>query len=244
MKSRWYKIISTLFILFTFINCIALLLTQENGLFILDDVFQGLFMLDIFLRFVGLGYENFFKDKWNHVDFWLVTIIFFLTILHSESIPRNSDVIIKMFRIFRITTLIKLFTGDSITSLDDKDSIYARARRLMGQTAIIIPIIMKFSPIFFLVCYYLGVLGMELFHYAEQVNPTAEFGMYAEFSHFKTFLASQYIMVQILTEAGWSMIAFDYSKRTDLYFPTVLYFMLCHTMIVLIMGALIKALIW
>jgi hypothetical protein len=40
------------------------------------------------------------------------------------------------------------------------------------------------------------------------------------------------------------MIAFDYSKRTGLYFPTVLYFMLCHTMIVLIMGALIKALIW
>ena len=164
MKSRWYKIISNLFILFTFINCIALLLTQENGLFILDDVFQGLFMLDIFLRFIGLGYENFFKDKWNHVDFWLVTIIFFLTILHSKSIPRNSDVIIKMFRIFRITTLIKLFTGDSLMSLDDKDSIYARVRRLMGQTAIIIPIIMKFSPIFFLVFYYLGVLGMELFH--------------------------------------------------------------------------------
>ncbi len=145
----------------------------------MDDVFQALFMLDILLRFIGLGYENFFKDKWNHVDFWLVTIIFFLTVIPADKIPRNSDVIIKMFRIFRITTLIKLFTGDSLTSLDDKDSIYARARRLMGQTAIIIPIIMKFSPIFSLVCYYLGVLGMELFHYAEEVNPTSEYGMYA-----------------------------------------------------------------
>jgi hypothetical protein len=114
----------------------------------------------------------------------------------------------------------------------------------MGQTAIIIPIIMKFSPIFLLVAYYLGVLGMELFHYAEQVPPTDEFGIYAEFSHFKAFLSTQYILVQVLTEAGWSMIAFDYAKRTGLYFPTVLYFMFCHTMLVLIMGALIKALIW
>lgn len=135
----------------------------------MDDVFQALFMLDILLRFIGLGYENFFKDKWNHVDFWLVTIIFFLTVIPADKIPHHSDVIIKMFRIFRITTLIKLFTGETMTSLDDQDSIYARARRLMGQTAIIIPIILKFSPIFLLVSYYLGVLGMELFHYAEEV---------------------------------------------------------------------------
>ena len=126
-------------------------------------------MLDILLRFIGLGYENFFKDKWNHVDFWLVTIIFFLTVIPADKIPHHSDVIIKMFRIFRITTLIKLFTGETMTSLDDQDSIYARARRLMGQTTIIIPIILKFSPIFLLVSYYLGVLGMELFHYAEEV---------------------------------------------------------------------------
>ena len=78
----------------------------------MDDVFQGIFMLDIVLRFVGLGYENFFKDKWNHVDFWLVIIIFFLTVIPAGQIPHNSDVIVKMFRIFRITTLIKLVSGD------------------------------------------------------------------------------------------------------------------------------------
>lgn len=40
------------------------------------------------------------------------------------------------------------------------------------------------------------------------------------------------------------MIAFDYASRTELYFPTVLYFMMCHTIVVLIMAALIKALVW
>lgn len=126
----------------------------------MDDVFQAIFMVDIFLRFVGLGYENFFKDKWNHVDFFLVVIIFFLTVIPRHRIPHNSDVIIKMFRIFRITTLIKLFRGETKSTLHDYYSIYSRARRLMGQTAIIIPIIMKFSPLFLIVYYYLGIFGM------------------------------------------------------------------------------------
>jgi len=42
----------------------------------------------------------------------------------------------------------------------------------MGQTAIIIPIMMKFSPLFLIIYYYLGILGMELFYYAEQLDPS------------------------------------------------------------------------
>ena len=51
-------------------------------------------------------------------------------------------------------------------------------------------------------------------------------------------------MIQVLTEAGWSMIALDYAKRTGYYYPTVIYFILCHAMIVLITAALLRALIW
>jgi hypothetical protein len=40
------------------------------------------------------------------------------------------------------------------------------------------------------------------------------------------------------------MIAFDYAKRADLYFPVVLFFMFCHTICTIIVGALFKALIW
>jgi len=57
-------------------------------------------------------------------------------------------------------------------------------------------------------------------------------------------LSTQYLLIQVLTEAGWSLIANDYAKRTELYFPTVLYFMACHTTIVLITAALLRALIW
>lgn len=116
--------------------------------------------MDILLRLVGNGYENFFKDKWNHVDFFLVMVIMVIEIFPDDRVPHNSDVICKMFRIFRITTLIKLFNGDTQPTLSIRNSIYSKARRLMGQTAIIIPIMLKFFPLFLIILYYLGVLGM------------------------------------------------------------------------------------
>ncbi len=91
----------------------------------------------------------------------LVMIILVIEICPDSTVPHNSDVIIKMFRIFRITTLIKLFRGETQKpNQQDRDSIYSKARRLMGQTAIIIPIILKFFPLFLIILYYLGVLGM------------------------------------------------------------------------------------
>jgi hypothetical protein len=64
------------------------------------------------LRIVGLGYEPFFKDKWNSLDFVLVVVILAAEIAPNSIVPHHSDVIIKMFRIFRIATLIKLIRGE------------------------------------------------------------------------------------------------------------------------------------
>jgi hypothetical protein len=47
-------------------------------------------------------------------------------------------------------------------------SIYGKIKQLLGQTAIILPIVMKFFPFFLITCYFLGVVGMEIFYYAEQ----------------------------------------------------------------------------
>jgi len=75
VKSWTYKFMSNFIILLTFINCIAYLGAKKHELYILDDVFEVIFVVDIALRIIGLGYENFFKDKWNNVDFVLVIII-------------------------------------------------------------------------------------------------------------------------------------------------------------------------
>ncbi len=69
--------------------------------------------------------------------------------------------------------------------------------------------------------------------------------MYDEFSHFRTFFGTQLIMFQVLTEAGWSMIAFDYCSRVpEFYGPIMITFASFHIIITLILAALMKGMIW
>jgi len=58
-------------------------------------------------------------------------------------------------------------------------------------------------------------------------------------------MGSQYIHVQILIEAGWSMVAFDHSARqAENYGFIMLYFCIMHVIITLIMATLIKGIFW
>jgi hypothetical protein len=52
-------------------------------------------------------------------------------------------------------------------------------------------------------------------------------------------------MVQVLTEAGWSQIAYDHAWRSTDYFVLVmLFFCLMHITIVYIIATLIKGVFW
>ena len=81
-----------------------------------------------------------------------------LEILPDKIAPRNSDILFKMTRIFRITTLIKLIFGEGEVS--KQNSIYKKAKKLFSQMAIILPIVLKFLPLYLISYYVLGILGM------------------------------------------------------------------------------------
>ena len=52
-------------------------------------------------------------------------------------------------------------------------------------------------------------------------------------------------MMQVLTEAGWSVLAYDHSWRNPQYFDYVmLYFCFMHIIIDYIIGTLIKGIFW
>lgn len=52
-------------------------------------------------------------------------------------------------------------------------------------------------------------------------------------------------MIQVLTEAGWSMIAFDHAGRNaNNYGFVMLFFCLMHITIVYMIAALIKGIFW
>lgn len=117
-------------------------------------------------------------------------------------------------------------------------------KKLVSTVIIIIPIFLRFLPIFMVSYYVIGVLGMELFYETARMATTS-YSAYDQFSHFRGFINTQFYLCQVLTEAGWSMLAFDYADRNYNYYALVLlFFILCHGIIVLVLAAVLKGIIW
>ena len=71
-----------------------------------------------------------------------------------------------MVRIFRVTILIKYVSQKNKLNSE----IYIKATKLVSQMAIIIPIVLKFFPLFMITYYVLGVMGMQIFRKSGIIN--------------------------------------------------------------------------
>lgn len=148
-----------------------------------------------------------------------------------------------MLRIFRITTLVEII--GNVFDISFKNRIATKLAELMNQMIVIIPIILKFFPLYLVTFYFLGVVGVQIYWYEADIpSELSPYNNYFEFSNFKTLLGAQFIFVQVLTEAGWSMVAFDYAFRYGAYALTMIFFVLCHQIICIILTSLMKGVTW
>jgi hypothetical protein len=93
------------------------------------------------------------------LDFILIFIGLLLEVAPREIIPHNSDQLFKITRLFRVTSLVKFIFDQSRL----ESETYTKATRLISQMAIIIPIVLKFFPLYMISYYVLGVIGMQVF---------------------------------------------------------------------------------
>lgn len=108
------------------------------------------------------------------------------------------------------------------------------------------PIILKFMHLFAFSFYIYTIVGMEIFYnYYDAPAGIVNYNNYIQFGNFSNFYHSMQLMVQVLTEAGWSQVAFDHSWRTPYYYGYImLYFCLMHITIVYIIATVIKGIFW
>lgn len=149
-----------------------------------------------------------------------------------------------MGRIFRLATLFRIISHSNFMK-----NLHLRAfdklTKIFSVILEIIPIILKFMPLFLFFFYTFAIVGMELFYSSYPIEGDNGYSMYRQYSSFRTFIQAQYVMMQILTEAGWSMIAFDHSWRNPQYYGYVMgYFCFMHIIIVYIIATLIKGIFW
>lgn len=68
-----------------------------------------------------------------------------------------------MMRVFRITIIVQIIS--EIFDVSFKNKIFLKFAKLMNQMIIIVPIILKFFPLYMITFYFLGVIGVQIFWY-------------------------------------------------------------------------------
>lgn len=86
---------------------------------------------------------------------------------------------------------------------------------------------------------------MEAFYNSYSTLGSPSYNNYQQFQSFRSFIQAQYIMVMILTEAGWSQVAYDHSWRNPDYFGIIMtFFCVMHLVIVYIIAIIIRGVFW
>lgn len=207
-----------------------------------DTIFTWVFLAELILRVIGYGPESFFADRWNNLDAFLVIIsVVFFFILDANN---ASGSIARMGRIFRLARLLRIISHSNFLE-GVKLRVFDKLAKLFTVILEIMPIILKFMPLFMFFFYIFSIAGMEIFYNSYTTQGSPAYNQYNQFSSFRTFIQAHYIMVQVLTEAGWSMVAFDHSWRNAQYYGYIMiYFCFMHIIIVYIIATLIKGIFW
>ncbi len=72
-------------------------------------------------------------------------------------------------------------------------------KRLLGTVIIILPLFLRFLPLFLIVYYILGIAGMEIFYDLTREDNLPTASIYDSLSNFKELIYTQFYLVQILT---------------------------------------------
>lgn len=111
----------------------------DNGLFLLDRVFMGIFLAEMFLKIVALK-KRFFASGWN---------IFDLVIVLISSLPfMSAFIVLRTFRLFRLLKYINHFS---------------RMNSLVKVFLDLLPSFASFLAIFAVFFYVFAIIGVNLY---------------------------------------------------------------------------------
>lgn len=168
MVGSWgFRMLSALLALSSFINAVAFLEFDLSFTAHLDTAFVNLLMVELIFRIVAVGPERYFKESFSGADFIIVILGFILQFFWGLT---DQDALLRTFRIFRASFILEQLTSNRCWKF--KLPLYDNLQNLFKHMVTILPIIMKFLPLYLLTYYVLGVLGMEIFYEAYQLEPS------------------------------------------------------------------------
>ncbi|ODM88419.1 Voltage-dependent T-type calcium channel subunit alpha-1H [Orchesella cincta] len=160
--------------------------------------FTTVFVMELALKLSALGFQRYFKSKWNVLDVFIVILSILgiiLEKLESDLIPINPTImrVMRVLRIARVLKLLKMASG---------------IRALLDTVMQALPQVGNLGLLFFLLFFIFSALGVELFGKLEcsKENPCEGLGEHANFQHFgMAFLT----LFRVATGDNWNGIMKD-----------------------------------
>ena len=100
-----FEIITSIIIILSTINAVFYIYKTSPFVDFVDSFFIWLFLIELILRILAAGPEVFFSSKWNTLDAFLILFGIFFFFASND----NSDGIIRLWRIFRLDSVVDLF---------------------------------------------------------------------------------------------------------------------------------------
>jgi hypothetical protein len=150
----------------------------------------------------------------------------------------------RVVRLFRLSRIVRIFwRNEFFRKKIYLNTYYCKLRLLFNQLYICVVIGMKMFPLFMTCFYVLSVIGMERFDNRFGVESTSPYAIYDNYSSFRNLVQAHLICVQVMIEAGWSPIVYDYADRYQSFGEVVIFFVCIHICIVIILVSLMKGMV-
>ena len=173
---------------------------QFQKLNISNYVFNGVFIAEFILKFIGLGPIVYFSDAFTYLD--VVIIVFAILDMATPTSSTDNEIgakksaiaslsFLRVFRIFRVLRLTKV-----LRRMKSMRLIIISIKRALANVAYIICILLMFILIF-------ELLGMSLLNGNKR---------------YQSFLIAFYTTFQILTVENWNALLYDLFRMSPFSF--------------------------
>ncbi|CDW88224.1 voltage-gated ion channel superfamily [Stylonychia lemnae] len=183
--------------------------------------FFGIFFFEMIIKFLGLGFKHYLRDKFNVFDGSIV-ILSVADVIINYTINKNastSNGAISAFRAFRLLRIFKLAKQ------------WQKFQELLRTIANSLKDISSFSILLFLFMFTYVLLGLEIFSNQVKFNDDGELDLENGKSpriNFDTFFEAFMTIFIVLTGENWDAIMYDFTRAKG---PIAIFFFVTFVVI-------------
>jgi len=173
---------------------------KNNALDFVNNFFTFIFNLELILKLLAWGLSQYFADRWNKLDAFVVGISDFVYILETAISSFNAPININLVRILRLVKILRVLRVLS----RGKEVIF-----LIETLLYSFPAIANVAALWLLVIFIYTIIGVSLYGEIPVDSVDYQFGMYNEHANFRNFGTGIVTLFRMSTGESWNGIMHD-----------------------------------